>query len=58
MSFVHKPEPLARIQSALARLEEEMYSLQAAEVKNRIRLLVPESRLIQESLQGERGRAA
>jgi FlaA1/EpsC-like NDP-sugar epimerase len=42
MSFVHQPEPLARVQSALARLEEEMYTLEAAEVKNRIRQLVPE----------------
>jgi FlaA1/EpsC-like NDP-sugar epimerase len=42
MSFIHQPEPLALVQSALASLEEEMYSLQAVEVKNRILLLVPE----------------
>lgn len=42
MSFIHQPEPLALVQSALARLEEEMYTLEAAEVKNRIRQLVPE----------------
>jgi FlaA1/EpsC-like NDP-sugar epimerase len=42
MSFVHQPEPLAQVQSAFARLEEEMYSLRAAEVRNRICLLVPE----------------
>jgi FlaA1/EpsC-like NDP-sugar epimerase len=42
MSFVHQPQPLAQTQSALARLAEGMYSLEAAEVRNRIRLLVPE----------------
>jgi FlaA1/EpsC-like NDP-sugar epimerase len=42
MSFIHQPEPLALVQSALARLEEEMYSIEPAEVKNRIRRLVPE----------------
>jgi FlaA1/EpsC-like NDP-sugar epimerase len=42
MSFIHRPEPLALVQSALARLEEEMYSIEPAEVKNRIRQLVPE----------------
>jgi FlaA1/EpsC-like NDP-sugar epimerase len=42
MSFIHQPEPLARVQSALARLEEEMYSINAMEVKKRIRRLVPE----------------
>ena len=42
MSFIHQPEPLALVQSALARLEEEMYSIEPAEVKNRIRQLVPE----------------
>ena len=30
------------MQAGLARLGEEMYSLQAAEVRGRIRLLVPE----------------
>jgi FlaA1/EpsC-like NDP-sugar epimerase len=42
MSFIHRPEPLALVQSALARLEEEMYSIGPAEVKNQIRRLVPE----------------
>jgi FlaA1/EpsC-like NDP-sugar epimerase len=42
MSFVHQPEPLARVQSALTRLEEEMYSLGAMGIKSRIRQIVPE----------------
>ena len=42
MSFVHQPEPFAQVQSALARMEEEMYALPAAEVRDRICLLVPE----------------
>jgi FlaA1/EpsC-like NDP-sugar epimerase len=42
MSFIHQPEPLALVQSALARLEEEMYSIEAVEVKKRILRLVPE----------------
>ncbi len=42
MSFFHPPEALALVQSALARLEEEMYSIEPGEVKSRIRRLVPE----------------
>jgi FlaA1/EpsC-like NDP-sugar epimerase len=42
MNFIQQPEPLAVVQSALARLEEEMYSLGAAQVKDRIQRLVPE----------------
>lgn len=42
MSFVHRPERLAMVQSALARLEAEMYALEPEEVKHRIRQLVPE----------------
>lgn len=42
MSFIHRPEPFDLVQAALVRLEEEMYSIEAMEVKNRIRQLVPE----------------
>jgi FlaA1/EpsC-like NDP-sugar epimerase len=42
MSFIHRPEPFGVVQSALARLEEAMYSFEATEVKKRIRQLVPE----------------
>jgi FlaA1/EpsC-like NDP-sugar epimerase len=42
MSFVNPPESLARLGCAFARLEEEIYSLQAVEVRQRIRSLVPE----------------
>lgn len=42
MSFIHRPEGVSQIQSALSRLEEEMYSLEIDQVKNRIRQLVPE----------------
>ena len=42
MSFIHQSEPLTLVRSALARLEGEMYTLQAMEVKKRILLLVPE----------------
>jgi FlaA1/EpsC-like NDP-sugar epimerase len=42
MSFIHRPEPFAQVQSALARLEREIYSLEAMALKKRILQLVPE----------------
>jgi len=42
MSFIHQPESLVRVQSALGRLEADLHLLEPAEIKCRIRQLVPE----------------
>ncbi len=42
MSFVHPAESLDQVRLALRRLEAEVHSLDAAEIKLRIRQLVPE----------------